>query len=171
MSGETLSYFSPKVEKRENQVHGKGLFAKQNIQQDEIVVVKGGYVMPREEWLKIEPHVGLAAEIQLSDELVIAPKSSEELEGCMMALNHSCKPNVGVRGEITYVAMRDVQPDEQLFLDYAMIDDLEGEEMNCNCGSNECRQVVTGKDWEKENLQTKYKGYFASFIQRKMDQS
>lgn len=38
-------------------------------------------------------------------------------------LNHLCNPNVGVRGEITFVAMRDIKAGEELTTDYAMIDD------------------------------------------------
>ena len=42
-----LTYFSPKVEKRSSSIHGRGLFAKDAIDKDEVVVVKGGYVLSR----------------------------------------------------------------------------------------------------------------------------
>jgi hypothetical protein len=40
-----LTYFSPKVEKRESRIEGRGLFAKQAIKAGEVVVVNGGYVI------------------------------------------------------------------------------------------------------------------------------
>ena len=48
------------------------------------------------------------AEIQISDGLFIGPVTEAEREGGMMHLNHSCDPNLGIQGQIVYVAMRDI---------------------------------------------------------------
>ena len=48
----------------------------------------------------------------------------------MMFLNHSCEPNVGVQGQIVFVAMRDVAAGEELTLDYGTIDH-DAEPMAC----------------------------------------
>lgn len=165
---ENLTYLSPKTEKKISKTHGKGLYSKNDIAMGEIVAVKGGYVMSRNEWKQLEPLVGDAAEIQISDDLVIAPRKAEEFDGCMMALNHSCEPNVGVEGQITYIAMRVIKKGEQLTLDYAMVDDFEGE-MECNCKMEYCRKNIQGKDWQKTELQEKYRGYFSTFIQKKIE--
>jgi len=164
----TLTYLSQNTQKRKSGTQGNGLFAIDSIAKGEIVAVKGGHIMTRSEWAKLEPRVGYAAEIQISDELVIAPSEPDEFEGCMMALNHSCEPNVGVQGQITYVTMRDIEVGEELTLDYAMIDDYDGEEL-CNCGKPTCRKTIRGKDWRKPELQNKYEGYFATFIQKKIE--
>ncbi|WP_395372961.1 SET domain-containing protein [Marinicella sp. W31] len=163
-----LSFLSAKTKKKDSGTHGIGLFAIEDIAQGEVVAVKGGYIMSRDEWNRIESSVGEAAEIQLSDTLVIAPRHADEAEGCMMALNHSCEPNVGVEGQITYITMRHVKAGEELLLDYAMIDDYDGQ-MPCNCGAPCCRKIIDGKDWQKQNLQSKYQGYFATFIQNKIE--
>ena len=63
----------------------------------------------------------------------------------MLFLNHSCEPNVGVQGNIIFVAMRDVAAGEELTIDYAMIDDDDAR-MDCGCGTPSCRRVVTGRD-------------------------
>ena len=162
-----LSFLSPKTEKRNSAIHGFGLFAVSSIKKGETVAIKGGYIMTRDEWANIQSDIGDAAEIQLSDDLVIAPRHQNEFDGCMMALNHSCDPNVGVDGQITYVTMRDISAGEQLCLDYAMIDDLDGA-MDCNCNTPHCRKIVDGKDWQLPDLQRKYKGYFATFITKKI---
>lgn len=39
----------------------------------------------------------------------------------------------------------------------------------CNCGSATCRRVLTGKDWRKEELREKYRGFFSSYLQEKID--
>jgi hypothetical protein len=165
-----LTHLSPKTEKRASPVHGTGLFALETIRRDEIVAVKGGYVMTRAEWARLEPVVGLAAEIHVTPDLVIAPRSASEYQGCMMHLNHSCDPNVGVEGQIAFVAMRDVAAGEELALDYAMMDDHE-ESMTCGCRSPSCRGTVTGKDWQRSDLQHRYDGYFSAYLAKRIARS
>jgi uncharacterized protein len=160
-----LTYISSAAEKRPSRTHGRGLFAKRRILKGEVVAVKGGYVMTRQEWAAIEPSIG-PAEVHISEDLVIAPSCKDEYESSMMHLNHSCEPNVGIEGQIAFVTMRDVDPDEELTLDYAMMDDFDGE-MICNCGSYNCRNKVTGQDWRRQDLQRKYQGYFSAYLQRR----
>jgi len=162
-----LSYRSPKTQVRESPIHGKGLFAKQAIAAGEIVAVKGGYILTKQEWTTLERQLG-SAEVQISEELFIAPTGEEQREGCMVYSNHSCDPNISIQGQIVFVAMRDIAPDEELTHDWATTDDL-NYVMECNCGSPDCRHIVTGKDWMKKELQEKYKGWFCWFIQRKID--
>jgi len=86
----------------------------------------------------------------------------------MMHLNHSCEPNLGLQGQVVYVALRDIEIDEELTFDYAMSDD-EFYEMKCRCGASTCRGTITGLDWRKPEIQKKYDGYFSWFIQRQID--
>lgn len=137
----TSSWFSPKVEKRTSPIQGRGLFAHTAISAGEIVAVKGGAIMDSSALARIAAEVS-PAEIQIEDDLFIAPRSAAELEGNILCLNHSCDPNVGVRGQITFVAMRDVPADVELTIDYAMIDGDPNERMDCSCGTADCRRVV-----------------------------
>lgn len=162
-----LSYRSPKTEVRESPIHGKGLFAKQAIAAGEIVAVKGGHILTKQEWTTLEPQLG-AAEIQISEELFIAPIQQEQREGGMLYTNHSCDPNIAMQGQIVFVAMRDIAPGEELTHDWATTDDLDYV-MECKCRGPHCRGVITGKDWLKQELQEKYKGWFCWFLQRKID--
>jgi len=54
------------------------------------------------------------SEIQVSDDLFIGPSTMAEREGGMMHINHSCEPNLGLQGQIVYVALRDISPGEEL---------------------------------------------------------
>ena len=167
MKMKDLSYRSAKTEVRESPIHGKGLFAKQAIAVGEIVAVKGGHILTQQEWATLEPQLG-SAEIQISAELFIAPTKEEQRVGSMLYTNHSCNPNIAIQGQIVFVAMRDIAPNEELTHDWATTDDLDYV-MECNCGSPNCRRTITGKDWMKPELQEKYKGWFCWFIQRKID--
>lgn len=85
----------------------------------------------------------------------------------MMCLNHSCDPNVRIVGQITFRAMRDIDVGEELTFDYATGDDDDWE-MECACGSLEFRGRVSGKDWQIPELQRRYAGCFADYLERKM---
>lgn len=162
-----LTYRSPKTEVRQSPIHGQGLFAREPIAQNEIVAVKGGYILSQQQWAEIEPVLG-SAEIQIADDLFIAPVQKDHREGAMLYTNHSCDPNIAIQGQVVLVAMRDIAANEELTHDWATMDDLDYE-IRCNCGSSNCRGTITGKDWMKKDLQEKYKGWFCWFIQRKID--
>ena len=85
----------------------------------------------------------------------------------MIFSNHSCEPNIGVRGQIVFVAIRDVEAGEELTHDWAMTDD-DGYEMTCRCGAASCRGVVTGQDWRRPELQRKYGEYMSWYLLRKI---
>lgn len=163
------SYISPKAVVRESAIHGKGLFAAESIAKDEIVCVKGGYIYDRE-ILRSMPEWYRAAEIEVADNLFIGPYQEEEREGSMIFSNHSCDPNIGVQGQIVFVAMRDIQPGEELTHDWATTDD-DDYELKCNCGATSCRKTLTGKDWQRKDLQEKYRGYMSWYLERKMGKS
>lgn len=162
-----FSFLSPKTEVRESKIHGRGLFARANIAKDEIVAVKGGHIVDGKILSeKITPRLG-PVEIQIDDDLFIAPVTEEERELSMLYSNHSCDPNLGMRGEITFVAMRDIRAGQELTHDWAMTDD-DDYSVECNCGAPDCRETLTGKDWQRQDLQKRYAGYFSAYLARKI---
>jgi hypothetical protein len=162
-----LAYLSPKAEVRESKIHGRGLFAIAEVRKDEIVAVKGGHIVDRKTLREeITPRLG-PVEIQIDDDLFIAPVIKEERELSMLYSNHSCEPNLDVRGEITFVAMRDIHPGEELAHDWAMTDD-DDYSVDCNCGARSCRKIFTGKDWQRADLQKRYAGYFSVYLARRI---
>lgn len=166
MSGH--SYISPKAVVKQSSIHGRGLFALEPIMRGEIVAIKGGYVFDRRKLREVEKTLG-PAEIAIADGFFIGPLDEREREGAMIFSNHSCDPNIGVKGQIVFVAMRDVEPGEELTHDWAMTDDDEYE-MECRCGAASCRKRVTGRDWRRKELQEKYRGYISWYIEEKIRQ-
>ena len=162
-----LSYRSLKTQVRESRIHGRGLFATTDIAKNEIVAVKGGHIISREELREITPRLG-PVEIQIDDDLFIAPVTEDEREGSMLYSNHSCDANIGMRGEITFVAMRDIRAGEELTHDWAMTDDDDDYAVECKCGAPNCRGRLTGKDWQRPELQKHYAGYFSAYLARKI---
>jgi hypothetical protein len=133
----------------------------------EIVCVKGGYIFTRAALAEVAPVLG-PAEIQIADDLFIGPRELDEREGAMIFSNHSCEPNIGVQGQIVFVALRQILPGEELTHDWATTDDDEYT-LECRCGAPTCRRILTGKDWKRQDLQRKYRGLFSWYIERLID--
>jgi uncharacterized protein len=157
-----LSYLSPKTEVRASPIQGRGLFAREPISKDEIVCVKGGHIFDRAKLREVQERLG-PAEIQIGVDLFIGPLVEDEREGSMIFSNHSCDPNIGVKGQVVFVAMRNIQVGEELTHDWAMTDD-DDYSMPCNCGARDCRKFVTGQDWRTKGLQQKYGGYISCYL-------
>jgi SET domain-containing protein len=163
---ERLSYISPKAAVKESSIQGRGLFAVEKIEEGEIVCVKGGHIFDRERLREVSARLG-PAEIQVDTDLFIGPLHEDEREGSMIFSNHSCEPNLGVRGQIIFVAMRQIEPGEELTHDWAMTDD-DDYSMECRCGAKSCRRMITGKDWRKPELQERYSGYISWYLAEKI---
>ena len=161
------SWFSAKTEKRVSSIQGRGLFAREPISAGETVAVKGGIIMDSVAFALVEKEVS-PAEIQIADDLYIAPAHAGDVEENILCLNHSCHRNVGVRGQITFAAMRDIPAGAELTIDYAMIDGDPAEHMTCSCGAAECRKMITGNDWRLRDLQRRYVGYFSYYLEARM---
>jgi len=162
-----LSYLSPKTEVRESKIHGRGMFATADIAKDEVIAVKGGHIISRKQLReKVTPQLG-PVEIQIGEDLFIAPVTEDEREGSMLYSNHSCDANLGMRGEITFVAMRNIRAGEELTHDWATTDD-DDYSIACKCGSPKCREILSGKDWQRPELQQRYAGYFSAYLARKI---
>jgi hypothetical protein len=104
--------------------------------------------------------------VQIADGFHLVAVDEAEYEGVMLFLNHSCEPNVGFGGNVVLVAMRDIRPGEELTTDYALFDDYDGT-MECHCGTPSCRGTVSGRDWQRAELQRRYRPYFSWYLQRR----
>ncbi len=159
------SYTSPKIEKRAcPEKGGYGLFARENVKKGEVLSMWGGEVFT-EEQLSHEPLERQTHGIQIGEELYLLPL----LEGDPADYyNHSCDPNAGLDGQICLVAMRDIQPNEEICFDYAMCDSSPYDEFECHCGAKSCRHKVTGNDWQIPELHIRYEGYFMPYLKHRI---
>lgn len=159
------SIISPKVEVRTGGIDKKGMFAKELIHKGEMVYIKGGRLLTREELFS---STVINSYLPISDDYFLGAISFEEEENVKLYNNHSCDPNCGMHGEVTFIAIRDILPNEELTVDYAFIDNEEYC-FNCTCGSARCRGKITGFDWKIKELQDQYYPYFAQYLKDKID--
>ena len=162
------TYRSPKIEVRENTLAGRGVVAIENIARDEIVAIKAGNIVTRDEIETVTRVAGDLA-LQIEDDFYIAPRTPAEADDMSVFINHSCDPNVGFRGQVVYVAMRDIAAGEELCHDYAM-ERSDDYRLDCHCGSPLCRGKVTGEDWKLPELRERYGDYFSIYLRRKFQE-
>lgn len=159
---------SPKIEVRSDTLAGRGVVALEPIAKDEIVAIKAGNIITRDQLARATAEAGDMA-LQIEDEFYLAPQSPDEVEDMSVFINHSCDPNVGFRGQVVYVALRDIRAGEELCHDYAM-ERSDDYRLDCHCGSSLCRGRVSGEDWKLPDLQQRYRGYFSLYIENKIEQ-
>ena len=156
---------SAKIRVSDNTLAGRGVVAIADIEKDEIVAIKAGNIITRNELEQATASAGDMA-LQIDDDFYLAPRSPEEVEEMSVFINHSCDPNVGFRGQVVYVAMRDIRAGEELCHDYAM-ERSDDYMLDCHCGSRLCRGKVSGEDWRLPELQQRYGDYFSIYIRNK----
>ncbi len=156
---------SPKIETRQDTLAGRGVIATADIGKDEIVAIKAGHIITRSEIEQATAAAGDMA-LQIDDDFYLAPRTADEVDGMSVFINHSCDPNVGFRGQVVYVAMRDIKAGEELCHDYSM-ERSDDYTLDCHCGSALCRGKVTGQDWKLPELQQRYGEYFSIYIRNK----
>jgi len=157
---------SPKIEVRDDTFAGRGVVAIADIARDEIVAIKAGNIITRDELEQATLQAGDMA-LQIEDEFYLAPKTIDEVEDMSVFINHSCDPNVGFRGQVVYVAIRDIKTGEELCHDYSM-ERSDDYQLDCRCGSSLCRGIITGSDWQLPELQKRYGDYFSIYLLNKI---
>lgn len=162
------SILSSKTEIRNTSLNGKGTFAKEDIKKGEMIYIRGGELMKMEEAYNYKPGECPDGIWPITEEYWLGARTKQDFDQQKVYVNHSCEPNCGLRGEITCVAMRDIKKGEEITQDYGLLDDSDYE-LECTCGTDNCRKIITGRDWKIKELQDKYYDYFAQYLKEKID--
>lgn len=158
------SWLSPGIEVRPAGAKGDGLFALRAFEPGEIVSGFGGHVMHRQQFVQL-PVERQVHSLQISETLfMVTPERPEPADH----FNHSCEPNLGVTGNVLLEVIRAVAPGDELTFDYAMCDADPYDEFECGCLAPSCRGKVTGNDWMLPELQARYRGYFSTYLERRI---
>lgn len=169
-SKHVFSWLNPKLEVRQSSIQGKGLFAKKDIKKGGIICVMGGYIMDLFSIYDRNNEIMKHDHVQIDDYFGIGKMEKTEDTA---NINHSCNPNSGFKRDLVLVSMRKIKKNEEVTFDYAMETShprgIKQYKFICNCSAKNCRGIMTGNDWKRLELQKRYKGYFQSYIQEKID--
>lgn len=156
------NFLGPGINTRLLHLTGHAAFATQTLPYGAIVATFGGTASTRAGLNRFTPD-RVSRSIQVDDDLFfVGPVTPEPGD----FLNHSCAPNCGMRNATQVVAMREIAAGEELTFDYAMSDTAPYDEFECHCGTELCRGFVRATDWQREDLQARYEGWFAPHVVR-----
>ena len=163
---ETQSYLNPKVEARPNEHKGGGgVYAIQPVHSGELILCWGGAIVTEEQLYTLSERQR-SHSIQVEEGLYQVTLGEPEPADY---INHSCEANAGLSGQICIVALRDINPGEEICFDYGTSDGSPYDEFDCACGAPHCRKHVTGSDWMLPELWERYEGHFMPYLQRRID--
>jgi uncharacterized protein len=127
---------------------GKGLFATQNIPfGTAISSIKGQHISFKQTLLlgEKESH---CIQIGVNEYIFCEPP--------FLYSNHSCNPNCGISANLELFALTNLTTDQELFWDYSTSMLERHWTMNCFCGSERCRKIISDFDLLPLQLQEKY---------------
>lgn len=160
------NFLSPKVAVRAcTDKPGRGVYAVNSIETGEVVAVWGGRIVGRAQAEAITPDLRRYV-VQVEDEQFLAPL--EPIDAAEL-VNHCCQPTCGLLGQITLVALRRIQPGEEITFDYATTDSSAFLEFPVSCSKSPCRQKVCSDDWQRSDVQSTNRGHFSPYLQRRLD--
>ena len=140
-----------RIQTRRSGVHGKGVFAIQDIAEGETVIEYRGEVISWKEALRRHPHDPLQPNhtfyFHIDDKNVIDGKVTGN---AAKWINHACDPNCEadeVDGRIFIKALRNIAAGEELNYDYGLIIEERytrklKAEYPCWCGADRCRGTL-----------------------------
>ena len=156
-------HFSPAVKLMQSKIAGIGLIAQRDIAEGEIVAVELGPIIPRKFVEVIESITGYECNLCIGwDSYSIhAPLHADYQAGY---INHSCNPNVGMLSNGVWCAIKDIPKDEEILCDYGTFETWPGWSMKCECGSENCRKVITCEDYKIQELKDRMGKWFAPYL-------
>ena len=155
---------------RDSGIEGRGLFFTEDVPAGTLVIRMGGRLVSSVELDELiaanisglAPYVDT---ITVDDDahLVLPPG------GIVHFGNHSCDPTLWHVGPYELATRRDVRAGDEATMDYGTNSGAAGFEMACNCGSVDCRRLVTSRDWQRPELRVRYRGHWVPALQRLID--
>ena len=156
-----------RIQTRRSGVHGKGVFAVQDLAEGETLIEYVGEVVTWKEALRRHPHDPTDPNhtfyFHIDEKHVIDAKYGGNSSRW---INHSCKPNCEAdedEGRVFIKALRNIKAGEELFYDYGLIIDAKytkklKAEYPCWCGAKNCRgTLLAPKDTQKADKKDKAK--------------
>jgi len=132
---------------------GKGVFADKDFKRGEKIIDFKGKLMKREELPKLDKPED-DRYVQIDKNGYLGPSNDfDDL------FNHSCNPNSGLiikNGKGTLIAIKNIKKGEEITWDYSTTMDEDNWEMDCLCGTKNCRKRIRDFKYLPENIQQKY---------------
>jgi hypothetical protein len=165
------SWISPNLLPGQSRIHGVGVIAAEPVTAGEKLMEFGGAPITAAD---IETELYRMRSIwRVGDDLFLALREDDPMPSLDENLNHSCDANSWLDGVVTLVARRDIAKGEEITLDQGTwnFDDEEyvWDQPHCTCGADGCRTTLGNDDWQRPDVQARYRGHFHPHVQRMID--
>lgn len=154
--------FSSAIAVMKSLIHGQGIHADRDIEKGEILVVDQGVEVDGTKIKEIVEQLNYKNFLCIDWDRYL-------LDGPVNGgayINHSCSPKAGLANERTIVAIENISKGEEIFLDYATFVSTKGWNMNCICGSGNCRKVISGEDYNIMEVQDNMGKWFSPYLKK-----
>jgi len=171
------------VELKNTELAGQALFAKRDIKKGELVwhydidgeeteVLSRAelWAMPRKERMEWYVYAW-----QFDEDLITGPNRKKPLTNAKQRdainfLNHSCDPNLCFDSALMVRAMKDIKAGEILSYDYSTSEtDVSFAPFGCECGSENCRGILSSFDYRISKNQEIYKGKMFPLVEKMIE--
>jgi|SRR3989344_3196433 len=151
---------SKKIYAGKSKLHGKGIFASRDIKKGKIVSLIKGKIVTLAVIDKRPPAYG-------PNWIGYGKNKWINTLYPFDTINHSCNPNVGIKGSRTVVALRNIKKEEELLIDYSTTESDQPWKLDkkCKCGNKGCRKVVKSIQFLPKKIYNKYMPYIPNFFQ------
>jgi hypothetical protein len=160
-------WFSDGLIVGESKIHGMGLFTTFPISSGAPVLRLGGSLFTNIE--RRSERIMPSTTTPLSETVILAEvvQGQKDLSD---HLNHSCDPNVGFTDALNIVAIRTIQENTEITIDYTFWESDSAWKLRrpCNCGYVACRGNVTGTDWKRIQPSDMLFKFYSPFIRRRI---
>lgn len=161
---------SPAIRVSDSDIEGTGLFAKEFIPAGEVLYQFDDNKPPAHQYQLIY----LPPEARLEFMKYACQIGDDDFcfqQGDIMYINHSCDPTGWWESYGILTARRDINPGEEIAYDYSTSDIQLNYKMECRCGNDACRGVVTDKDYLDTDFQQRYAGHLPMHVMEAIKQA
>ncbi len=143
-----MKFKSKKIYAGKSKLHGKGVFAKELIKNNSIITRFYGVIkfkinknkrdaLSHPNWIGVKRHNWI------------------EVKSPQVFINHSCDPNASTKG-LTVIAIKEIKKNEEITIDYSLIEGDDRWEMNCSCNESNCRKFIKSVQYLPKQVFEKY---------------
>jgi len=142
-----------------SKIQGKGIFATRNYEKGDFVVKLTGEKIKWKYNEKTDRDhcanwTGIGRDLWIDPDFPLS------------RINHSCNPNLGIKGKIMFYAIRDIKAGEELTFDYSTSEKEIDWVMGCYCGSKNCRKIITSIQFLPQKVYYGYLPYIPTYFQK-----
>lgn len=149
------AYFAKSV------IQGSGIFAKRDIKKGELVFIAKGKLAGFHVDDKNDSAVG-PNWIGISHDLWLSPRE----DNFLAFTNHSCSPNLGIKGKVCFVALKNIRKDEEMNFDYSITEEDVFWRLSCKCQSENCRKIIRSIQFLPKTVFDSYLPHIPRYFQK-----